>query len=90
MKSTPIFHGGRPLLAILHKYNYWKVLLSISTKGGGSTEPGDPYLSRFPEIYYNVSVCPICFPHFIGRYFNACNAIDNHNTMRKSDLVIDK
>ena len=26
----------------------------------------------------------------LGRYFNACNAIDNHNMMRNYDLVLDK
>ena len=26
----------------------------------------------------------------IGRYFNACNAIDNHNRMRQSDLALEK
>ena len=67
-----------------------KFLLFMSTKGARITEPGDPYLSRFPEIYSNVSVCPIVRTHFLGSYFNACNAIDNHNIMRQSDLAIDK
>ena len=43
------------------------------TKGAVSTEPGDPYLSRFLDIYYNVSVHPIVHPHLLGSYFNACN-----------------
>ena len=59
-----------------------KFLLFMSTKGARITEPGDPYLSRFPEIYSNVSVCPVVSPYLLGRYFNACNAIDNQNRMR--------
>ena len=90
LKSTPRFHGERPLLAIGYKYNSRKVLGFIAIEGAGSTEPGDPYLSRFPDIYYNVSVRPVVRPHLLGRYFNACNAIENHNRMRQSDLLLEK
>ena len=85
LKSTQIFPGESPLLAISYKYNSRKVLGFIATEGAGSTEPGDPYLSRFPDIYSNVSVRPIVCPHLLGRYLNACNAIDNQNRMRQSD-----
>ena len=50
LKSTPRFTDKRPLLAIGYKYNSRKVLGFIATEGAGSTEPGDPYLSCFPEI----------------------------------------
>ena len=74
LKSTPRFPGERPPLAIGYKYNSMKVLGFIAIEGAGSTEPGDPYLSRFPDIYYNVSVRPIFCPHFLGSYFNVCNS----------------
>ena len=90
MKSNPIFPGGISLLYIGYKYNYRKVLVFIDTEGSRSTEPGDSYLSRFPDIYSNVSVRPVFFPQFLCRYFNACNSIDNHNMMRQSDVVLDK
>ena len=48
MKSTPRVSGHIPLMEIGYKYNYRKVLGFIATKGDGSTEPGDPYLSCFP------------------------------------------
>ena len=67
-----------------------KVLLFISTKGAGITEPGDPYLSRFLDIYSNILLRPVVHPHLLGRYFNACNATDNHNRMWQSDLALDK
>ena len=51
MKSTQRVPGGKPLLAIGYKYNYRKILGFIATEGYGSTEPGDTYLSLFPEIY---------------------------------------
>ena len=76
-KSTPRVPGGIPLIAIVCKYNFRKVLCFIDTKGAGSTEPGDPYLSCFTEIYYNVIVCPVVRTHLIGRYLYACNLIDN-------------
>ena len=38
MKSTLIFPGERPILAIGYKYNSRKVLGFIATEGSGSTE----------------------------------------------------
>ena len=73
MKSTPRVPGGRIILAIGYKYNYRKVLVFIATEGAGSTDPGDIYLSLFPDIYSNVSVRPVVRPHFLGRYLYACN-----------------
>ena len=29
-------------------------------------------------------------PKFLGGYFNSCNAIDNQNRIRKSDLALNK
>ena len=90
MNSTPRVHGGRPLLFIGYKYDSRKVLGFIAAEWDVSNEPGDTYLSRLPDIYSNVSVSPVVNPHLIGRYFNACNAIENHNKMRKSDIALDK
>ena len=73
MNSNPIFPGGRPLMAIGYNYNSRKVLGSIATEGAGSTEPGDPYSSCFPDIYSNVDVRLVGSLHLIGRYFNDCN-----------------
>ena len=79
MNIAPIVPGGRPLMSIEYKYNSRKVLGVIDTEGGGSGEPGDTYLSCFPDIYYNVSVRQVFCLHFLGRYYNSCNAIENHN-----------
>ena len=88
MKIIPWVPGEITLLAIGYKYNYRKVIGFIASEGDGRTEPGDPYLSHFPDIYSNVSVRPIVRPHLLGRYFNDCNAIDNYNRMRQSDLAL--
>ena len=77
-------------MAIGYKYKYRKVLGFISTGGAGSTDPGDPYLSCFLDIFSNVSVCPDVRTHFLGGYLNACNLIENHNRVWNSILDIDK
>ena len=77
MNNTPRFPVERPLLAIGYKYSYRKVLVFIAIEGGGSTEPGDTYLSRFLGVYSNVSVRSIFRPNLLGRYFSACNVLDN-------------
>ena len=90
MNSNPRVPSGIPLLDIGYNYNSRKVLGFIATEGYGSTEPGDLHLSPFPDIYSNVSVRPVVFPHLLGRYFNACNALENHNRMPQSDMALEK
>ena len=90
MKSNPRVIGDRPLLSIGYKYNCMKVLVSIATERTLGTEPGDPCLSRFPVMYSNVYVLSVFFPQFLGNNFDACNVIYNHNSMRQSDLAVDK
>ena len=90
MKITPRVPGGIPLLAIGYKYNSMRVLVFIATEGYISNAPSDPYLSCFPDICSNVYVCSVVCPHFLGRYFNACNSIENDNRMQQSDLALDK
>ena len=68
-------------MAIIYKYSSRKVLGFFDTDGEGITESGDPYLSSYPDNHYNGSVCPIVITHLLGRYFNACNAIENKNRM---------
>ena len=90
MESTPRFPVEIPLMAIWQNYNSRKVLGFIDTEGAGSTEPGYPYLSCFPDIYSNVSDRLLVHPHLLDRYFNAYNAIYNHNRMRQSDIALEK
>ena len=90
IKSNPIFTDKRPLLAIGYKYNSRKVLGFIATEGAESTESGDLYLSHFPDIFSSVYVRPLVHPHLLGRYFDTCNAIDNQNRIRKSDITLEK
>ena len=33
---------------------------------------------------------PVVRPCFLGRYFNACNEIDNHNRMQQSGMALYK
>ena len=55
INSTLRVPGGRSLMAIGYKYNSRKVLSFIATEGYISNKLCVPYLSRFPDIYSNVS-----------------------------------
>ena len=90
MKSTPRVSGGKPLIEIGYTYNCRKVLGLIANEGAGSTEPGDPYLSRFLGIYSDLDVGPVLSPHLLYRCLNACNAIENQNRMHQYDLALEK
>ena len=51
MRSTQRFTGKRTHLAIGYKYNYKRFQRFSANEGGGSTEPGYPYISRFPDVF---------------------------------------
>ena len=51
--------GDRPLIAIGYKYNARKVLYFIVTENSGSTKTGIPYLSKYPDQFTNVVICPV-------------------------------
>ena len=90
LKITPRVPGDSSFTAMRYKYNYRNFLGFIVTEGDGSTEPCDPYLSCFPDIFSNASVHTAVLPHLIGRYFNACNLIENHNRIRQYELALNK
>ena len=54
--------GDRPLIAIGYKYNARKVLSFIITDNSGSTKTGNPYLSKYPDQFTNVSIHPVARP----------------------------
>ena len=41
-------------------------------------------------IFFNASVLPDIRTRFLGRYYNSCNSIYNHYSMRQSDLALEK
>ena len=88
MKSTQYCIGGIPLMAIGYKFDSRKVLGFVATERDVSTESGDPCLYRFPDMYYNVSIRPVVCTNFLGRYYNAYNAIDKQNGMPHSDISL--
>ena len=61
--------GGRPLIAIGYKYNARKVLSFIVTDNSGSTKTGIPYLSKYPDQFTNVSICPVARPVVMSNVF---------------------
>ena len=87
MKSSLRVPGDRLIMDIGYKYISQKVLGFIATEGVGSTESGVPYLSRYPDNNYNVSINLFLCPHIIGRYLSECNEIDK---MRQYDLALEK
>ena len=61
--------GGRTLIAIGYKYNARKVLYFIVTDNSGSTKTGIPYLSKYPDQFTNVSICPVARPLVMSIFF---------------------
>ena len=51
--------GDRPLISIGYNYNAQKVLSLIVTDNAGSTKTGITYLSKYPDQFTNVSICPV-------------------------------
>ena len=69
--------GGRAIIAVDHKYNS-KVLSFIFTADAGITKAGIPYLSKYPEPFSNVAICPVGFPLVMSKFFGSVNEVDSH------------
>ena len=81
---------GIDLVCIGYKYNKKKVLIFVTTKGVGSTMPGEPYLARFPDKFGNVCSREVARPEIISNYFKYSNCVDLHNQARQFDLALEK
>ena len=62
LRSKPVVPGDRPLIAIGNKYNAQEVISFIVTDNAGSRKTGIPYLSKYPDQFTNVAICPVARP----------------------------
>ena len=67
INSKPWFPYYITLMAIGYQYNSQKVIGFISAEGDDSTVPDYSYLSCFPDMFYDVSICPVVCPRILGR-----------------------
>ena len=67
LKSKPMVPWERLLIAIGCKYNARKFLYFIVTDKAGSTKTGIPYLSKYPDQFNNVSICPVARPLVVSK-----------------------
>ena len=67
LRIKPMLPGDRPLIAIGCRYNTRKVLYFIFTDNAGSTNTGIPYLSKYPDQFTNVAICPVSRPLFMSK-----------------------
>ena len=80
--------GIRLISAIGYKYNARKVLSFIVAMDTGITKAGIPYLSKYPEPFYNFSISPFPRPIFIYKFFGYVNMVEYHNKSRQYDLAL--
>ena len=90
LMSKPMVPGDRPLIAIGYKYNARKVLCFIFTYNAGSTKAGLPYLSKYPDHFYNISICPVARPLVMYNFFGYVGEVDSHKKSRRSDQALEK
>ena len=79
-----------PLVCIGYKFNLKKVLVFLSTKGAGSTQPGGRYLAKFPDKFGNLCTREVARPDIISNHFNKSNMVDLHDQVRQAELVLEK
>ena len=89
LRNKPMVPGDRPLIAIGYKYNARKVLYFIVTDNAWSTNTVITYLSKYPDQYNNVAICPVARPLVMSKK-SAVNEVDSHNKSRQSDLSLEK
>ena len=77
------------LVAIAYKYNSRKTLLFAMSKDAETTEPGFPYIARFPDEHGNVRERRVLRPKCLSVYFAAANLVDVHNHLRQGVLRLE-
>ena len=61
LRSKTMVPGGRLLIYIGYKYNVREVLSFIVTDNVGITQTDITYLSKYPDQFNNVAICPVAF-----------------------------
>ena len=69
LRRRPMVSGGRLVIAIDCKYNVRKVLSFIVTYNSGIIQAGLPYLSKYPDQFYNVVIHPFARTLFMYKFF---------------------
>ena len=90
LRINPMVPRDKPLISIGCKYNTRKVLSFIDIENTGITKTGIPYLSKYPDQFTNVTICPVACPLIMSKNKSAVNEVDFHNKSRKSDLALEK
>ena len=80
--------GYIPLIIIVYKYDYLRVLYLISTEDTGIKKSYIPYLSNSLYQFANVAICPVDCPLVISELFGYVNEVDSHNKYRHYDLSL--
>ena len=58
--------------------------------GGGGTTLGIPYLLKYPDQFYYVSIIHVARPLFMSKFFGSVNEVDSHKKSRQSDIALEK
>ena len=73
---------GVDLLGIGYKYNTKKFFTFVMTKGAGSSRPGEKYIAKFPDSFWNVCIRHIARPAVITHFFDVSNKTIFHDQRR--------
>ena len=69
----------RKIISIGHNYNYQKFISFINTEDSDNKKASIPYLSNYPDQFYNVSVCHVSLSLIVSNLFGSFNEVDSHN-----------
>ena len=66
-------------LACIGDKHYKKTVLTfVLSQGAGSSEPGVPYETTFPDKHGNLCLRHVAHPQLIANYFKCSNKVDVH------------
>ena len=90
LSIKPMVPRFRTPISIGYKYNVRKFLPFIVTQDSGSTNSGLPYLYKYPEQFYHVSIFPVAHTLVVYKFFGSVNEVDSQNKSMQSDLAMEK
>ena len=90
LRSNPMVPRGMILIAIEYKYNTHNIHYFMVTDNSGITQAGLPYISKYPDQFYNVAILPVSHPLVIPKFIGVGNEFDSHNQSMESVFALEK
>ena len=89
LKRKSMVPRDRPVIYVVCKYKYMKIISFISIEDSGRKKSSIPYLYKYPDHFSDVSTCFVPRPFVMYKFFGYFDEVNSHRKSRQSDLALE-